>query len=401
MFSKDVIEKYAHVMVWGLEASRKLGGGALAKGDIIMVSYEPGSAVLAAEVQRALLERGVHVVFKALDTPDIERTFLTYAERDQLIFLTPWSEKMYSSLNGRIGLYAPQSLTHLEGVDPDKIALSYTPYKPLQEIMKKREAAGLFSWTLCIMPTDVAAKEAGMTKAAYGREIIKACYLDKKDPVAEWEKLFVRSTEIKQWLTSLPIKTVRIESPHMDMTLTLGADRKWLGVSGHNIPSFEIFTSPDWRNAEGVYYANVPAFMGGQRVRDMRFVFKKGEVVECSAKQGEEYLKKQLGIDAGARRIGELSFTDKRFSPIRKYMADTLFDENIGGTHGNCHIAIGKSYLDTYSGKKKMTKKLQEALGFNDSVIHWDVINTEKKTVTAALTNGTKKIIYENGMFTI
>ena len=401
MFSKEVIEKYARVMVWGLGTSRRLGGGELKKGDIVMVSYEPGSATLAAAVQKTLLERGIHVLFKAIDTPDIERNFLTYAERDQLVFLTPWSEKMYSSLNGRIGLYAPQSLTHLEGVDPDKIALSYAPYKPLQEITKKREAAGLFSWTLCVMPTDVAAKAAGMSKAEYGKAIIKACYLDKKDPVAEWEKLFIRVEEIKKWLGAMGIKKLHVGSANTDLVLMLGADRKWLGVSGHNIPSFEIFTSPDWRGTEGTYYANVPSFMGGQQVRDMRFVFKKGEVVECSAQQGEEYLRRQTMIDAGAKRIGELSFTDKRFSPIRKYMADTLYDENVGGTYGNCHIAIGKSYLDTYGGKKRMTKKLQEELGFNNSIIHWDVINTEKKTVTATLANGKKKIIYENGMFTM
>ena len=81
-------------------------------------------------------------------------------------------------------------------------------------------------------------------------------------------------------------------------------------------------------------------------------------------------------------------------------MANTLYDENFGGRYGNCHLAVGMSYSDTYAGDpSKLSKGLKERLGFNDSAIHWDLINTEDKTVTAKLQSGREKIIYENGMF--
>ena len=81
-------------------------------------------------------------------------------------------------------------------------------------------------------------------------------------------------------------------------------------------------------------------------------------------------------------------------------MADTLFDENFGGEHGNCHIAVGASYTDTYAGDPAvMTKALKRKLGFNDSALHWDLVNTEPKTVTSHLTTGERVIIYENGQF--
>ena len=81
-------------------------------------------------------------------------------------------------------------------------------------------------------------------------------------------------------------------------------------------------------------------------------------------------------------------------------MANTLFDENFGGTQGNCHIALGASYADTFSGNpSELTAARKKKLGFNQSAIHWDIINTEKKRVTATLTTGKKKVIYENGMF--
>jgi aminopeptidase len=109
-----------------------------------------------------------------------------------------------------------------------------------------------------------------------------------------------------------------------------------------------------------------------------------------------------LATDEGASQIGEYSLTDKRLSRITKFMAETLFDENMGGEFGNTHLAVGRSYHDTYApGSKKMTKALAKKLGYNDSTIHTDMISTTDRTVTASLKNGSKKVIYQNGQFTI
>ncbi len=103
-----------------------------------------------------------------------------------------------------------------------------------------------------------------------------------------------------------------------------------------------------------------------------------------------------------ADKIGEFSLTDSRFSRITKFMAETLYDENIGGSHGNTHIALGSSYHDCYNGNAaKLHKKDWEKLGFNDSSVHTDIISTTPRTVTAFLKNGQEKIIYKNGEFTI
>ena len=83
-------------------------------------------------------------------------------------------------------------------------------------------------------------------------------------------------------------------------------------------------------------------------------------------------------------------------------MANTLYDENYGGRFGNCHLALGSSYSDTYDGDPaRLTKERKKSLGFNDSALHWDLVNNEKKMVTAHLGSGKKIIIYENGMFKV
>ena len=122
---------------------------------------------------------------------------------------------------------------------------------------------------------------------------------------------------------------------------------------------------------------------------------------KIEAQIGENFAKNQLSMDKGANKVGEFSLTDKRFSKINKFMANTLFDENYGGKYGNCHVALGSSYSDTYDGDPKgLTKELKKKLGFNDSALHWDLVNTEKKRVTAHLQTGKAVTIYENGRFT-
>ena len=123
--------------------------------------------------------------------------------------------------------------------------------------------------------------------------------------------------------------------------------------------------------------------------------------MKIKAEKGEDFTIKQLAMDAGAKKVGEFSLTDRRFSKIDKFMANTLFDENFGGKYGNSHLALGSSYSDTYRGNPAaLTPERKKQLGFNDSAMHWDLVNTEEKIVTAHLVSGKKMVIYEKGEFT-
>jgi aminopeptidase len=191
-----------------------------------------------------------------------------------------------------------------------------------------------------------------------------------------------------------------IESEHVDLKVTPGVKRKWVGISGHNIPSFELFLSPDWRGTEGTFYADQPTYRSGNYVKGIHLFFKAGSVERASAEQGEEFLKKQIAMDNGASKLGEFSLTDKRFSKISTFMANTLYDENYGGKSGNCHVALGASYSDTFDGNAaELTPDKKKVLGFNDSALHWDLVNTERKRVKAHLANGKLVTIYEDGKF--
>ena len=104
----------------------------------------------------------------------------------------------------------------------------------------------------------------------------------------------------------------------------------------------------------------------------------------------------------GANMVGEFSMTDRRFSRITRFMAETLYDENMGGPFGNSHIALGMSYKDTFSGNvAKLTKAQAKSLGFNDSSVHTDIITTTDRTVTVHMKDGSTRVIYKNGEYAL
>jgi aminopeptidase len=397
MLTETQLERYADVLLWGLKTART---GPIKKNETILIRFDLPAVRLCEILYARLLEMGLNPIQRLGLTPVMEKSFYTLSTGKQLLFQPPGEETLFAHLNGSIYLHAPVSITHLSDVDPAKIGKATVARKYLRDILDRREEQGLFSWTLCTLPTPELAHHAGLDLEAYTTQIITACFLNRKDPVRHWREIFRMAKTIKDKLNRLPVAYFHIESANIDLKITPGEKRKWIGISGHNIPSFELFLSPDWRGTSGIYYADQPSYRSGNYVRGVRLEFKKGKAVSIRAEQGEDFVKKQLSMDTGAGRLGEFSLTDKRFSKINTFMANTLFDENYGGKFGNCHVALGSSYSDTFDGNPaELIPSLKEALGFNSSALHWDLVNTEKKRVVAHLNTGEKAVIYENGLF--
>ncbi|MDR0291386.1 MAG: aminopeptidase, partial [Elusimicrobium sp.] len=337
MFTTAELEKYARILVWALKEARTRE---FKKYDTVLVRYDIAALDLAEKVYEILINERLNPVLQTLNSENSAKSFYSLSDDAQLKFTPPWQEIMQKNLNGLIAIRAPQSLAHLKDIDPKKIALAALSKKHLKDILDAREAAGEFGWTLCSYPTQALAAGAKMTAADYAAQIKKACYLKEKDPVKKWKEIYRNMNEIAAWLYGLKIDAINTQTKNTDLTIKLGDKRKFLCARGCNIPSFEIFTSPDWRGTNGVYYANMQSLRSGNTVEEIRLEFKDGRAVKSSAAKGENYLQKMLAMDKGAAQVGEYSLTDKRFSKIDRFMADTLFDENFGGLHGNCHIAL-------------------------------------------------------------
>ena len=400
--NKKILERYADVLVNFAPNS----GKGVKKGEVIQVAASECAKPLFAEILKAITKAGGHFISKYAPDDDkklnISRYFYLNAKEHQLKF---FPAKYYRGLVGQmdhqIMILSQTDMESLKGIDSKKIIERGRSIKPYREWRNEKENRGKFTWVLALYGTPAMAREAGLSEKEYWKQIINACFLNYPNPVAKWREIGKKIDRTKDRLNRMPIDKLHITGPDADLWITLGEKRLWEGGRGRNIPSFEIFTSPDWRGTEGWIRFNQPVYTYGQLVKGVELKFKKGLVVEAKAKQNEKLLKQLISVPGG-NRIGEYSLTDKRFSRITKFMAETLFDENIGGPNGNTHLAIGSSYHDCYNGNPaKLKKKDWAKLGFNDSAVHQDMISTRPRTVTAHLKNGKTKVIYKDGMFIV
>lgn len=398
--SPEILEKYAKVMV-----NFALGGGrGIKPGEYVYLQASLSALPFYRALKKVIFDSGGFTISSLGDDMDgFGQYYYDHATEGQLTnFPAPYYKGLVAIVDHRIAVLSDYNVHELDKVDPKKMMLAQKSRKKVGELFDKKENAGKYTWSLALYGTPSMAKEAGLSLEEYWKQIIKACYLDKKDPIEQWKKISDEVQRVADKLTKMNIKTLNIKGNDIDMTYTIGAKRKWLGGSGRNIPSFEVFTSPDWRGTEGWVRFNQPLYYYGPKVEGIELEFKNGRVVASRAKKNEKLLKEMLATDKGASQIGEISLTDKRLSRINKFMAETLFDENMGGPHGNTHMAVGRSYADTYAGDPGKLKKADfRRLGYNDSAIHVDMISTTNRTATATLASGKQQVIYKNGQFVI
>jgi aminopeptidase len=399
---KEVLERYADVLI-----GFALGGGTGIKaGESVRVVAPETAKPLYAELCRAVWRAGGHVIagYQPDDEPGMEltRDFLQIADDAQLDhFPAHQMRGLVDEMDHQVSVIAERDPRALESVAPVRIMRRGVAMRKLLDWRGEKENEGRFTWTLGLYGTPAMAAEAGLDEQAYWEQIVHACFLDDADPIARWREVQERIERTREWLDGLQIERVHIEGEDVDLHVTLGERRRWLGGRGRNIPSFELFTSPDWRGTEGWMRFNQPLYRYGNLVRGIRLAFREGRVVERTAEENEQLLTEMVATE-GADRVGEFSLTDKRLSRITRFMAQTLYDENVGGPYGNSHIALGRAYQDAYDGDPATVGTDEwQRLGFNDSSVHTDIVSTSDRTVTATCRDGSETVIYRDGQFTI
>lgn len=400
---QDIIDKYADLLV-----NYALGSGqGIKSGDVVSVCGSEASRPLYIACVKAVWDAGGHVIGRySPDTyseqDNLDRYFYERATPDQLThFRRDYLRGLAREMDHQLVLLSDTNIHALEGIDPAKILQRGLASKPYSEWLEKKESAGKFTWTLGLYGTEALAKEAGLSLEEYWQQIIRACFLDTPDPVATYRATEQKISDTVARLDSLPIDRLHVTGADVDLWMTLGEKRKWVGGGGRNIPSFEIFTSPDWRDTDGWIRFNQPLYIYGSIIEGVELHFQGGKVTKSTATKNQKLLREMISTK-NADKIGEFSLTDADFSKITHFMAETLYDENIGGQFGNTHIAVGNSYHDCYDGDPSSVKKSEwTRLGFNDSSVHTDIVSTTDRTVTAILTDGSEKIIYKSGHFTL
>lgn len=397
---KKILEKYANVLVnFALNS-----GKGVKKGEVVYLVAEESNKPLYLEVRKAIWKSGAHVISNFLPSNEsscnVDEDFYLHCKDHQLCFFPYHHLKgLIKQIDHSIFINSETDIRSLQNINPRKILKRNKTFKPWMDWRNKKENAGKFTWTVGSYGTEAMAREANMSVREYWDQIIKACFLNEDNPVARWKKIYKELEKYRKRLNRMTIDRLHIEGKDVDLWITVGKKRQWAYGSGRNIPSFEIFTSPDWRGTNGWVKFNQPLYIYGNVVEGIGLEFKDGVVVKSTARRNEKLLRQMIATE-GADRIGEFSMTDRRFSHITRFMADTLYDENIGGRNGNTHIALGNSYHDCYDGKANtVSKKTWSKLGFNNSSVHTDIVTTTPRIITAILKDDSKRVIYKNGKY--
>jgi len=395
--STAILNRYADVLVnFALNS-----GQGVKPNEIVYCSVPDVAKPLALALQNTILKSKAQPMIRLTPT-GFDQDFYRLADQKQLTFFPQkYLKAKVDLINHRIGIIADPYPEELKNINPQKIATVIQANKPLRDWFVKKEVAGKHTWTIALWAVPAKAKLVNLSYKAYWQQIIKTCFLDKKNPIDHWRSLTGMQKKFLKKLNQLPIQSIKIEGKDVNLTVAIGADRLWQGGSGRNIPSFEIFTSPDWRGTEGWIKFNQPLYRYGNVIKGVYLKFNRGLVTQATALKGQSVLK-ALIKNQNADKVGEFSLTDKRFSRLTHVMAETLYDENIGGPYGNTHLAVGMAYKDCYRfNPKKLSDKDWQDKGFNNSAEHTDIISTTDRTVTATLTDGIKMVIYQKGCFTL
>lgn len=401
--SQEILKKYSDVLVkfalWS--------GKGVKKGETVCLQVPESSRPMLDTLVESTLEAGANPIMMLLPEgvdrwESVPRVFYEKGTLEQISYMpNDYLLGRIKNSDHFVCMLSSNNPKDLEGIDSTKIMARQNAVKFYKDARFAKEDAGLLTWVLALYGTEAMAKEVNMTLEEYWEQIIIACYLAENDPIARWQETFAMIEEYRKKLTELQIDTVHMTAENIDLTVKVGEHRQWLGGSGRNIPSYEIYVSPDYRGTNGFISFNQPLYRFGAVITDIRLEFKDGNIVSATASQNEQLLKDMIAVE-GSNRIGEYSLTDARFSKITKPMAETLYDENIGGQFGNTHLALGSSYKDSFDGDLKTApESTWEELGFNDSAIHTDIMSTTDRTVEATLKDGSKKIIYKDGKFTL
>ncbi len=332
-------------------------GANVQPGQLVAVTSYIGKEELTRRVTRAAYERGAKYVDVLYFDQWLKRERVALAAEDTLDFVPPWMRERLLYLSdehaARVSLSGPHAPRALDGLDPARAGRDLLPYLPeTGEIVNRMTT----SWCIVPAPTRSWAelvypdldREDAFVKL--WEDVAHICRLDADDPAKAWAE---RSSELKanaQRLTEQRYDAVRLHGPGTDVTIGLLPSAHWAAgdlqtVDGRrhspNLPTEELFTTPDPERVDGHVSATMPLELSGSIITGIRVEFEGGRAVKIDADTNADALRAVAARDEGASRLGEVALVDGggRIGPLGRVFYDTLIDENAA-----THIALGDGY---------------------------------------------------------
>jgi aminopeptidase len=332
-------------------------GANVQPGQLVAVTSYLGKEDLTRKVARAAYQRGAKYVDVLYFDQWLKRERIAHAAEDTLEYVPPWMRERLFYLSdehaARVSLSGPHAPNALDGLDAGRAGRDLIPYLPeTGEIVNRMTT----SWCIVPAPTRSWAElvypelEGDEAYEQLWEDVAHVCRLDADDPAEAWIE---RSAELKEnadRLTDRRFDALRLHGPGTDLTIGLLRSAHWAAgdletVDGRrhspNLPTEELFTTPDPARVDGHVTATMPLELSGSIISGIRVEFEGGRAVKIDADTGVDALRAVASHDDGASRLGEIALVDGagRVGPLERVFYDTLLDENAA-----THIALGDGY---------------------------------------------------------
>jgi aminopeptidase len=379
-------------------------GANVQPGQIVALSSEPGKEPLTRAIASSAYACGAKFVDLSVFDVHIKRARLLNADPDTLGFVPPWYGERIKALGehrgARIGLSGPVAPRIMDGIDPSLLGKDMLPSlrEGIAQVLERTT-----NWTIAPCPTHAWATlvypdlDPAAALERLWQQIRHVCRLDEPDPVAAWTKRIDELVSVCDRLGSLGLDSLRFEGPGTDLRVGLFQSGTWQagrfstvdGLGHHpNIPTEEVFTSPDPERVDGVVSATKPLYVSGALITGLKVRFEAGKAAQIDAQEGAGTLKGLSDRDPGGCRLGEVALVDRegRIGPLDTVFYDTLLDENAAS-----HIALGQGFDFAVQHESDRAR-------VNSSEIHIDfMIGGDEVSVTGLTRDGGEVPLLRDG----
>ena len=391
-------------------------GVALKKGEKVRIAVGPSVYPYARHMAKKAYELGAsYVVIDVMD-PDLDAVRSRYQSDEEAAFLPDFVRAAADerARDGYVNIRIDSNEDRIgqEKGDADRMALIQKTFRSATRKSSDRYMSNELSWCVTCAPGPKWAENLlgeGKSEDDLAEVLAKVLRIDRDDYLTAWNEFDTEVKARREKLNSLKIKTLHYQSSVTDFTISLRDNASFEGGASAtpdgksffpNLPTEELFTTPDMYTAEGYITTTRPVSVMNEITEHIRFTFHEGKVTDVSAEKGEEIIRKYLAIDEGASRIGEVALVDN-LSPISQtglIFGSILIDEN-----SSCHIALGSGYPECIKGSgNAQTDEALHELGINTSLMHTDfMVGSADLKITATGYDGREHVIMENGSFTL
>jgi aminopeptidase len=397
---RRLLERYADLIV--------TVGANVQPDQVVAIESSPEAAPLVAAIARRAYGLGARFVDVSYFDPEVKRIRAELAPAETLDWVPPWLGRRMLDLGdldaARVVLTPVIAPGQLEGVDPARAGRDRLPtVRELFHVIEEKSVA----WTISPYPTEAWARvvypDADDALERLWADVVHVCRLDEPDPAAAWDARIAELWQVASRIDALDLDAIRFDGPGTDLTVGLlpssrfaregGASHTRTGVRHvANLPTEEIFTTPDPDRTEGVVAATKPLDVAGSLVEGLRIRFEGGRAVEIDADTNADALRARVDADENAGRLGEVALVDResRIGRLGRTFFNTLLDENAAS-----HLALGDGYSAPVGDPADVER-------INASTVHIDfMIGSDDVDVTGVTRSGKSVPLLRGGAWQV